>query len=605
MHVYDETTIEVAPWPDTEEGRRARGFLVPLFQQGPQAFFEDRSTLRLLRLDDWLIPLSINDGEYKNSYFFSVFARYITSQLPGIATLSWSPVLRFAAHSALWNLGNLLKATQIDKCIQVDNWPSLRNMAAPLSTGQVRRLTDFLITRYPEHAIVFPALSPATHAPLLNNLKAEGYAFANMTHTRVLLPYGVELSRKVRENRRRDARLLDASGYHVVDGRDVPGCAPRLAELYRMLNREKYRTNPPISPAFFEAALRGEMIRFRLLVKDGRIDTFYGFMVKDDVLYSPAAGYELSSPQEVGLYRILNNLLMQEALERGIAIETGGGADSFKALRGDRSVPRYNAVYFRHLPSRRHLGWWLVQHLANEVLLKVARAHLETVDEGLVGFDGVPETFAPPFMTPRESVELLRRELDALERELEQASVLEGRELAERLPALTRALDGWPCPPRRVAELRQRLAGLERRPGEERRSRRVSSRAQRVEIAHQLLAGASKLGDTTLVIHHVGEASAQHLRALAEQLRKATTHAAVVLTGTQGGTVALVAAATPGLIQRGVDAAQVLAHAAPAVEGGAHGGADVAWTEGSRPEGIALALEAARQYLQARLGSAA
>jgi alanyl-tRNA synthetase len=199
-------------------------------------------------------------------------------------------------------------------------------------------------------------------------------------------------------------------------------------------------------------------------------------------------------------------------------------------------------------------------------------------------------------------VELLLRELDALEREVERASVLEGRALADRLPALTRALDGWPCPPRRVAELRQRHLGLERRLEEEKRSRRVSSRAQRVEIARQLLADASKLGGTTLVIHHLGEASAQHLRALAEQLRKAATHAAVVLTGTQGDTVTLVAAATPALIQRGVDAAQVLAHAAPAVEGGAHDGTDVAWTEGSRPEGIALALEAALQYLQARLG---
>ncbi|AUX42305.1 uncharacterized protein SOCE26_037350 [Sorangium cellulosum] len=601
MKLYDASSIEAAPWSDTAEGGKARSFLVPLFQQGTQAFFGDRSTLRLLSVDDLLIPLSINEAEYDNSYFFSMYARYIASQRAAIATLDWSPAMASGASSVLSGLGALLKATQIDRCIQVDNWPSLRNMAAPLSAGQIRRITDFLAARYPEHAILFPALSPATHAPLLNRLKEEGYAVAYMSYTRMLLPHGVELSRRVRENRRRDARLLEASGYEVVDGRDMPGCAPRLAELYQMLNREKYKTNPPISPAFFEACLRGEMVRFRLVVKDGRIDTFYGFMVKDDVLYSPAAGYELSIPQEVGLYRILNNLLMREALERGIAIETGGGADSFKVLRGDRPVPRYNAVYVRHLPVRRRLGWGLLQRLANDVLLKVTRAILQGIDEAVVGFDSIPETFTPPFMTPRESAERLRRDLDALEREVEAASALEGRTLADRLPALTKALEDWPFPPPRVVGLRQRLDGLARRQEEEKRSRRASLRAQRAVVARQLLEGASTLGDATVVVHHLGEIAPQQLRALAEQLCKAAAYTAVALTGMQGGTVMIVAATTPGLVQRGVEASQVLAQAAPAVEGKAEGGPEVAWAEGSRPEGAAAALEAARRYLEARL----
>ncbi|WP_437944264.1 DHHA1 domain-containing protein [Sorangium sp. So ce281] len=605
MKLYDASTIDAAPWPDTEEGRKARGFLVPLFQRGPQALFGDRSTLRLLSVDDLLIPLSINDADQGNSYFFSLFARYITSQRAAIATLDWSPALASGASSALLGLGALLKATQIDRCIQVDNWPSLRNMAPPLGAGQIRRITDFLAARYPEHAIVFPALSPATHAPLLNRLKEEGYAFTYMSYTRMLLPYGVELSRKVRENRRRDARLLEASGYEVVDGRDMPGCAPRLAELYQMLNREKYRTNPPMSPAFFEVCLRGEMVRLRLLVKDGRIDTFYGFMVKGDVLYSPAAGYDLTRPQEVGLYRILNSLLMQEALERGIAIETGGGADGFKALRGDRPVPRYNAFYVRHLPSRRRLGWRLLQRLANDVLLKVTRGILRGIDEAVVGFDGIPETFAPPFMSPGESAERLRRDLDALEREVDAASALEGSALADRVSALTRSLEEWACPPRRAVALRQRLEGLSRRRDEEKRSRRASTRAQRATVARQLLEGATRLGDATVVVHHLGEISRQQLRALAEQLCKAGACTAVALAGTEGGTATLVAAATRGLVERGVEANQVLAQAAPAVEGSAEGGPEVAWADGSRPEGAAAALEAARRYLEARLGGAA
>ncbi|WP_375773663.1 GNAT family N-acetyltransferase [Archangium gephyra] len=604
MILYDENTIADAPWPGTEEGRKARDFLVPLFQQGAHAFFEDRSTLRLLALDELLIPLSINDAEYGNSYFFSPFARYITSQRALLKTGNWKPLPRLAMGSALWSLGALLQGARINKVIHVDNWPTLRNMGAPLTADQVRRLTEFLTARYPQHALVFPALSPATHAPLCNHLKAQGYAFAFMTHTRVLLPHGHEPGRKARENRRRDARLLETSGYQLVDAREMPGCAPRLAELYRMLNREKYATNPPITPAFFEAALRGEMIQFRLLVKDGRIDSFYGFHVKGDVLFSPAAGYELSLPQELGLYRILNNLLMQEALDRGIAIETGGGADPFKSHRGDRPVPRYNAVYSAHLPAYRQAGWRLVRKLANDNLLPVVRSRLRQIDgEDVAGFDGVPETFAPPFLSPRESVAQVEEALEALRGELEELSRLEPKELASRLPALARKMDGWQSPPKRLDALRERLGQLEHQLHDEKRTKRVSARAQRAQVARQLLEGASKLGDALLVASHLGEESSQNLRTLAEGLRKAAPQAAVVLTATQGGSVVLVTAAAQELLQRGVDAGQLLRWGAPAVGAGSEsGGPEVAWAEGSRPEGLSAVPGAVRQSLQERLG---
>ncbi|MFL5352302.1 DHHA1 domain-containing protein [Archangium sp.] len=603
MNLYDEKTLADAPWPDTEEGRKARDFLVPLFQQGAHAFFEDRTRLRLLALDDLLLPLSINDGEYGNSYFFSVFARYISSQRAALKTGNWKPMARFTMGSALWGLGALLQASRINKVVHVDNWPTLRNMGAPLTAEQVQRLTAFLTERYPQHALVFPALSPATHSPLCNHLKQHGYAFAFMTHTRVMLPHGIEPGRKVRENRRRDSRLLEASGYRLVDAREMPGCAPRLAELYRLLNREKYSTNPPITPAFFETSLRGEMIEWRLFVKDGRIDAFYGFHVKGDVLYSPAAGYDLALPQELGLYRMLNNLLMQEAFDRGIAIETGGGADPFKSLRGDRPVPRYNAIYDAHLPSYRRAGWRLVHKLANDNLLPVVRSRLRQIDgEDVAGFDGIPEPFAPPFLSPRESVAQLDEVLASLRAELEALSQLEPREWASRIPELAKKLEDWPSPPRRLTELRERLGQMEQQVHEEKRNKRVSARAQRAQQARQLLEGASKLGETLLVASHLGEDSSQNLRTLAEGLRKADARAAVVLTATQGDSVVVVTAAAQEVLQRGVDAGQLLKHVASVVAAGNEaGGPELAWAEGSHPAGISAVPDAARKFLQEHL----
>ena len=298
---------------------------------------------------------------------------------------------------------------------------------------------------------------------------------------------------------------------------------------------------------------------------------------------------------------------MHEALDRGLAIETGGGADPFKSLRGDRPVPRYNAVYSAHLPAHRQAGWRLVRKLANENMLPIVRSRLRQIDgDDVVGFDGIPETFTPPFLSPRESVAQLEEALESLRREVEEVSTLDRRELATRVPELKKKVEDWQFPPRRLEELKERLAQLDQRRQNDKRSDKVSARAQRAQVSRQLLEGASKVGDTLLVASHLGEESSQNLRTLAEGLRKSAPQAAVVLTATQGGSVVLVTAAAQELLQRGVDAGELLRRGASAVEAGTGaGGAEVAWAEGSRPEGISAVPEAVRQYLRERLGGAA
>jgi alanyl-tRNA synthetase len=244
-----------------------------------------------------------------------------------------------------------------------------------------------------------------------------------------------------------------------------------------------------------------------------------------------------------------------------------------------------------------------VHKLANDNLLPVVRSRLRQIDgEDVAGFDGIPDTFAPPFLSPRESVAQLEETLAALRAELEELSRLEPKELAPRLPELAKKMEDWPSPPRRLGELRERLGQVEQRVHTEKRDRRVSARAQRAQGARQLLESASKLGDTLLVASHQGEASSQQLRVLAEGIRKLAPQAAVVLTATQGDTVVLVTAAAQEVLQRGVDAGQLLQHVASVIAaGGGAGGAELAWAEGSQPAGISAVPKAARKFLLERL----
>ncbi|PTL76742.1 DHHA1 domain-containing protein [Vitiosangium sp. GDMCC 1.1324] len=606
MVLHDASNLEQVPWPDTEEGRFARAYLTPLIQRGSTAFVSDRTTLRLVSMDGLVIPLAINDAEYGNSPMLSNYARYVTLQVKAIQRGNWGPVYGRLVRGVLHGVGGMLKVARIDRCVYVDHWVVLRNMPTLLTADQVQRLTRFLVSQFPDHAIVFSTLSLATHSPLLNTLKACGYDSVFAFHTRLLLPKA-EVSRQVRENRRRDARLLEANGYQIVDGKEMPGCAPRLAELYRFLNAEKYSTNQRMSVDFFETHLREGTLQFRLAVKDGRIDGFFAYAIGHDTLFPPVFGYDLSLPQELGLYRGLVHLLIQEAADLGIAVELGAGADQFKSMRGDKPMPRYSSVYTQHLPGWRQSGWRLLRRFANGPMLSASRGVLRPIDgDNVVGFDGEPETFAPPTMGVREAVELLRQELASLERALEEASALEGEALARALTPLAEKLHNWQQPPRRVVELREKLMRLEQRQRRGTSSKAPPEKAPpTADMARQLLEGAARLGEALLVASHLGEASAQQMRALAESLRQSADCAAVVLTATRGGKVVLVTAATQALLQRGVDAGQLMAQVAPAVDGKGGGAPEIAWGGGSRPEGIDAALEAARHFLQARLGGAA
>ncbi|RKH56576.1 DHHA1 domain-containing protein [Corallococcus llansteffanensis] len=603
MILYDERNVDACTWPETPLGRLARDYFVPLMKQGSTAYLSDRTTLRLVEMDDLRIPLAVNDAEYDNSALHSTYARYISLQLTGVTAQAYGAVRAGVMRGGMKTLGAMLKAGRIDKCVYVDHWLVLRNLSTQFDDAQVARLTDFLVEQFPGHAIVFLALNPASYSPLLNTLAGRGYDFVYGAHTRVLLPTQADVTRQVRENRRRDGRLLEAAGYRIVDGREVPGCERRLMELYRALNGGKYHTNLQYTEAFFEWTLRERILEYRLAVKDGRVDGFYAHHVHDDVLWSPLFGYDLSLPQEVGLYRGLVYQLMQDALDVGQTIELGPGADPFKSLRGSVPVPRWSAVYTKHLAGPRKLAWRMLQRYANDAVRPASGAMLRRIDgDGIVGFGPLQLPFTPPTgQTPLEAARTLREQVDALEAALEAASRLEGEARLRELAPLSQTLHNWPQPMPRVVALRERLTRLEQEARRKPAQATSAAAVPPVEHARQLLQDATRWGDTALVAAHLGDAPAPHLKALVEALRQAAGSVGVVLTATRGDKVVLVTAASEALRGLGLDAGQLMAKAAPCVDGKGGGSPEVAWGGGSRADGIDAALTAARQYVQSHL----
>ena len=88
---------------------------------------------------------------------------------------------------------------------------------------------------------------------------------------------------------------------------------------------------------------------------------------------------------------------------------------------------------------------------------------------------------------------------------------------------------------------------------------------------------------------------------LADKIKQRLGDAAVVIGGSDGDKVALVASFTPSAVARGLSAAGVIREAAAVVGGGGGGRDDVAQAGGRDPERLGDALVAARESIRVAL----
>ncbi len=144
---------------------------------------------------------------------------------------------------------------------------------------------------------------------------------------------------------------------------------------------------------------------------------------------------------------------------------------------------------------------------------------------------------------------------------------------------------------RRAAE---RLAQLEAQLAE-------VGRKEAGEEAETLVAAAEDVNGIKVLAARAHETDQRSLLDLADRVRSKLGEAIVVLGGAEGEKVALVAAATPGAIERGASAASIVREAAAVVGGGGGGRDDAAQAGGRDPARLDEALETARAAIRAAL----
>jgi hypothetical protein len=380
IQLYDKRTISQFAWPDHEEGQYAKGYLLPLLQEQTDRWIANTKTiLAVLSVDDRVIPLTINEQEYENSYVCSPYTHYVSYARQELSLLNNRPV-EMLLSAMLAPISLILKASRFNKTVHVNNWLLSTNLYPSLTESQVEEVLAFLQAAYPQHTLVFRSLNKTTNDSLLEALKQRGCMTVPSRQVYMLDPQARGgASSKARWLIKRDFELIQKHGYEIVKPNDLSEAdMPRLVELYNLLYLDKYSLyNPQFSERFFALAWRERLLQLYALrnIKSGRIDAVLGSFSRNGVMTTPVFGYDTALPKELGLYRMLSAVLVSLAREQGCLLHESSGAAQFKRNRGATSDIEYSAVFHRHLPLYRKVGWTLLYKVLQRVGVPLMRKY--------------------------------------------------------------------------------------------------------------------------------------------------------------------------------------------------------------------------------------
>ncbi|QGQ99650.1 GNAT family N-acetyltransferase [Paenibacillus psychroresistens] len=364
--LYDKGNIAELVWPDTEDGQYARRYLMPLVQHSVSDYFQNVQTkLMILALDHLIIPITINDKEYTNSYVCSPFTHYVSYAKEELYLVQ-NRLAKLMLPIVLDGLGLLLKLSRINRVVHVNNWLVSTNLYPNLTADQINRIIDFIKLRFPQHAIVFRSLNQTLNSTILAACNKLGSKKVPSRKIYFLSPSDATYANaKSRWLVKRDYALLAKKGYQVIPAHELKESdIPRILQLYNALYLDKYSYhNPQFTEAFMQLALQEKILQLYVLRKHNQIDAVLGFFIRNGAMTTPLFGYDTSLPQELGLYRMLSAVLLSIAEQKQILLHESSGAAQFKRNRGARGDIEYSIVFDSHLPLHRRWSWSFLEKL--------------------------------------------------------------------------------------------------------------------------------------------------------------------------------------------------------------------------------------------------
>ena len=371
LHLFDPKLAEDAYWPP--DCRLEKAYLTQIANAGVDQMVENvRTEWRALRSGERVFPVTINYGEYDDSYVclpHSAYVLYGRQELDLVDMGRWTPVLKALIGVA----DGFLRRADINRIIHIDNWLLSTNLHGDWSGEDLREIREFIVDKYPNHIVAVRSVDDWSSPTLLKFAQEDGWTLLPSRQIWVTDDM-VKWPRK--NSTRNDKRLIQNSTLDMGPITSLrPGDAERIADLYYQLYVGKYS---PLNPVFTANYVRqtfetGLFHYHGARAEDGTLMAVCGSFERAGVMTPPVVGYDTLRPAKDGLYRIACYLFSQYALEKGFRLNGSAGASQFKKHRGATNIIEYCAMYINHLPFRRRVIIRLLAFILNRLAVPIMR----------------------------------------------------------------------------------------------------------------------------------------------------------------------------------------------------------------------------------------
>ncbi|MEN1937759.1 hypothetical protein AAIE21_19705 [Paenibacillus sp. 102] len=378
IKLHDIHSLHSIDWATKRDGAYVRDSFLPLFQNGVTAFIENVNTqLFLLEIDDLILPVTVNNEGFENSYVCSPYTHYISYALEELWELK-KPWLEKLLTYPIHLIGSWLRRTNINKVIVVNNWMLSTNLYHSINKQQIEQVTNLLIEKFPEHTILFRSLNSELYPTITQALSTVGYNKIMSRSVYLFNPKDYKkMNRKARKDLLNDKSLLKKSNYEIITNEELTKeDILQISELYNQLYIEKYSDhNPMFTPAYFWNALQHHLFEMKVIKKEGKIDGVIAYFIRDGVMTTPILGYDTNSDQQQGLYRILSFLITIDSIEKNLICHCSAGAGEFKRNRGAQQQIEYSYIYNAHLPRNQQRVWKILGWILNTCIEPMAKKY--------------------------------------------------------------------------------------------------------------------------------------------------------------------------------------------------------------------------------------
>lgn len=344
-------------------------YFLAMTQDWTKAFIQNLDVkIAFLEVDDFLVPISFDNEKIWNCY--------VSSLLGMLEYLFWESkmVKNTFAQFILKKISifsqNYVIKNKLYENIYINNFLLSTNLYPDFSQKHIDEIKDFLIEKYPHHALIFRSINT-------QNEKLFSY-FCNWKHiaSRQVFISTQEDAKEYfhHRNLKNDKRVFEKSGYEFVVKKEYS--QEELKEIvsaYNYLYLERYTDlNPQFSIHFLENITKEKIFTLWVLQKNGQIDAclwYYGFW---EECTTPIFWYN-SFDKKKSLYSQISYLLIKTSLEKYKILNQSSWAGWFKMGRGAKKYLEYMMVYSSHLSKRKQRFWNIFEFISKHLWEKLLK----------------------------------------------------------------------------------------------------------------------------------------------------------------------------------------------------------------------------------------